>query len=133
MPHTSFESRPTLVTLGRSGVSTATVMQPVATIQPLGDALDIDADVELDYGPFLDTIERNFPDGRVEPTLLFETSRGCWWGEKAHCTFCGLNGATMSYRAMRREKALDLFASLFEYADRCSRFNCVDNIMAKNY
>lgn len=133
MPHTSFESRPTLVTLGRSGVSTATVMQPVATIQPLGDELDIDADVELDYSPFLDTIERNFPDGRVEPTLLFETSRGCWWGEKAHCTFCGLNGATMSYRAMRREKALDLFSSLFEYAGRCSRFNCVDNIMAKNY
>ena len=133
VPHTSFESRPTLVTLGRSGVSTATVMQPVATIQPLGDELDIDADVELDYSPFLDTIERNFPDGRVEPTLLFETSRGCWWGEKAHCTFCGLNGTTMSYRAMRREKALDLFSSLFEYAGRCSRFNCVDNIMAKNY
>lgn len=133
MSHTPFESRPTLVTLGRSGVSTATVMQPVATIQPLGDELDIDADVELNYTPFLDTIERNFPDGRVEPTLLFETSRGCWWGEKAHCTFCGLNGATMSYRAMRREKALDLFASLFEYAGRCSRFNCVDNIMAKNY
>jgi magnesium-protoporphyrin IX monomethyl ester (oxidative) cyclase len=39
----------------------------------------------------------------------------------------------MNYRAMSREKALELFNSLFEYADRCSRFNCVDNILARNY
>ena len=30
----------------------------------------------------------------VAPTLLFETSRGCWWGAKSHCTFCGLNGGS---------------------------------------
>ena len=23
--------------------------------------------------------------------LLYETARGCWWGAKSHCTFCGLN------------------------------------------
>ena len=136
-PHAESASGPALITLGRAGVATAAATKTVATaattIQPFGDELDIDADVELDYGPFLDTFERDFPDRRVEPTLLFETSRGCWWGEKAHCTFCGLNGATMSYRAMSREKALDQFASLFKYAGRCSRYNCVDNIMARNY
>src|SRR5690606_20604595 len=26
----------------------------------------------------------------VEVWLPFESSRGCWWGEKSHCTFCGL-------------------------------------------
>lgn len=31
--------------------------------------------------------------------LRLETSRGCWWGEKKHCTFCGLNDATMSFRS----------------------------------
>ena len=135
VPHAEVTSAPALVALGRTGVSTAAATRTVAaaTIQPLGDELDIDADVDLDYGPFLDTFERNFPDRQIEPTLLFETSRGCWWGEKAHCTFCGLNGATMSYRAMSKEKALDLFASLFKYADRCSRYNCVDNIMARSY
>jgi len=35
----------------------------------------------------------------IEPHLLFESSRGCWWGEKAHCTFCGLNGGLMKYRS----------------------------------
>lgn len=99
----------------------------------IGEELDIDAGVVLDYGDFLDTFEANFPDGEVEPILLFETSRGCWWGERAHCTFCGLNGESMAYRAMRPDKAIEQFESMFKYADRASRINCVDNILAKNY
>src|SRR5262245_14428420 len=31
--------------------------------------------------------------------ILFESSRGCWWGAKSHCTFCGLNGSTMLFRS----------------------------------
>jgi ribosomal peptide maturation radical SAM protein 1 len=31
----------------------------------------------------------------AEPCVLLETSRGCWWGEKSHCTFCGLNSQSM--------------------------------------
>ena len=27
-----------------------------------------------------------------------ETSRGCWWGQKHHCIFCGLNRDSMGYR-----------------------------------
>jgi radical SAM superfamily enzyme YgiQ (UPF0313 family) len=34
----------------------------------------------------------------VSPGLVIETSRGCWWGEKFQCTFCGLNRSTMKYR-----------------------------------
>ncbi len=99
----------------------------------IGEDLDIDAGVMLDYGPFLDAVEREFPNREVEPILLFETSRGCWWGERAHCTFCGLNGMTMSYRAMSPEKAIEQFESMFAYADRVSRIDCVDNILAKSY
>lgn len=33
------------------------------------------------------------------PWLMLEASRGCWWGAKSHCTFCGLNGSTMRFRA----------------------------------
>ena len=39
------------------------------------------------------------------PTLALETSRGCWWGAKHHCTFCGLNGGTMQYRSKSPERA----------------------------
>lgn len=34
----------------------------------------------------------------IEPQIPVETSRGCWWGEKHHCTFCGLNGLSMTSR-----------------------------------
>ena len=37
--------------------------------------------------------------------LPFETSRGCWWGAKQHCTFCGLNGAAMAFRSKSAERA----------------------------
>jgi ribosomal peptide maturation radical SAM protein 1 len=105
-------------------------LKPVSAI---GDELDIEAPIDLDYAPYLAAVEKNFPDKRVKPVLLFETSRGCWWGEKAHCTFCGLNGQTMNYRAMSPRKALEQFDKLFAYATDCSRFSCVDNIMPKSY
>jgi ribosomal peptide maturation radical SAM protein 1 len=34
-----------------------------------------------------------------EPRLVVEGSRGCWWGAKHHCTFCGLNGSFMEFRS----------------------------------
>jgi ribosomal peptide maturation radical SAM protein 1 len=67
------------------------------------------------------------------PALLFETSRGCWWGEKAHCTFCGLNGQTMAYRSMEPDKAVELIDVLFKYADSCDCFESVDNILPHHY
>jgi ribosomal peptide maturation radical SAM protein 1 len=103
------------------------------SIAPMGAELDIDTPVPLDYGSFLDTLEANFPNGRVKPVLFFETSRGCWWRARAHCTFCGLNGASMKYRAMKPELARAQFQDLFKYANRVSRFDCVDNIMPKEY
>ena len=99
----------------------------------LGEELSIDVKIELDYRSFLDAVRTNFPNNSVKPFLLFETSRGCWWGEKAHCTFCGLNGGTMAYRSMAPENALALINSLFKYAEECSRLECVDNILPRNY
>lgn len=99
----------------------------------LGPERPIDDVVLLDYTPFLDAFERQYPLGTVEPTLLFETSRGCWWGAKAHCTFCGLNGSTMTYRSMSAAHALEQFQRLFEYAPRCPKLSCVDNILPKSY
>ncbi|HEY3919475.1 MAG TPA: RiPP maturation radical SAM C-methyltransferase [Stellaceae bacterium] len=102
-------------------------------IAVLGAELDIDEPVALDYQPFLDLFQQHFPNRELEPALFFETSRGCWWGARAHCTFCGLNGGTMDYRAMKPQHALDLMNSLFVHADRVSRFDSVDNIMPKEY
>ncbi len=99
----------------------------------IGEELDINIKVGLDYEPFLNTFEKNFSGRNLKPILYFETSRGCWWGERAHCTFCGLNGTTMQYRAMSPERTIEQFKSLFKYSSRCDYFECVDNIMPKSY
>lgn len=104
-----------------------------AAQRSIGDELPMDVPIELDYQPFLQTVEKNFPDGKIRPVLPFETSRGCWWGEKAHCTFCGLNGATMAYRSMSAERAIGLFEGLFKHSDKVSRLEAVDNILPKSY
>jgi ribosomal peptide maturation radical SAM protein 1 len=66
------------------------------------------------------------------PTVLIETSRGCWWGDKSHCTFCGLNGATLAYRSKSSARALEEMRFL---SDRwqTDRIEVVDNILDMRY
>ncbi len=61
--------------------------------------------------------------------LPFEASRGCWWGQKHHCTFCGLNAEGMGYRA---KSATRVEASVRQLARRypVRRMNATDNILA---
>lgn len=99
----------------------------------LGDEFDINTPLKISYSSFLNALEKNFPDGTVEPALLFETSRGCWWGEISNCTFCGLNGKTMNYRTLTPDNAIKQFQFIFEYYPKVTKYECVDNIMPKNY
>jgi ribosomal peptide maturation radical SAM protein 1 len=71
--------------------------------------------------------------GAVEtPTLALETSRGCWWGQKHHCTFCGLNGEGMEYRSKSPQRALAEIDSLLSaYPSR--KLYAVDNILDFRY
>src|SRR5262249_36631233 len=70
--------------------------------------------------------------GAVSPTLLVETARGCWWGERSHCTFCGLNGATMTFRSKTPDRVLEEITTLRErYGVRT--FSVVDDIIDMSY
>jgi ribosomal peptide maturation radical SAM protein 1 len=65
---------------------------------------------------------------KVTPSLLVETSRGCWWGEKHLCTFCGLNGEGISFRGKTSERVLqDLEVTTRRYD--LYRLEAVDNIL----
>ncbi len=102
-------------------------------VHEIGEELDVNSYVPLDYGDFLKRLDDAYPADAMPPSLLFETSRGCWWGERSHCTFCGLNGLTLNYRGMQPPKALELFADLFKHAPGITRFEAVDNIMPREY
>jgi ribosomal peptide maturation radical SAM protein 1 len=105
---------------------------------PIGAERDIDDFFEPDYQSFVTSLTSK-PDlvaaqtENTKPILYFETSRGCWWGARSHCTFCGLNGLTIDYRTMSPEVALRQFRWLFSFAPWCTNFHCVDNIMPKSY
>lgn len=99
----------------------------------IGEELPLDDLVALDYSPFMRLVEERYGERGLDVTLPFETSRGCWWGQRAHCTFCGLNGLTMNYRSMSPPDAVGLVSSLFEFSPRVARLESVDNIMPKEY
>jgi ribosomal peptide maturation radical SAM protein 1 len=67
-----------------------------------------------------------------QPRIFFETSRGCWWGEKKHCTFCGLNGQTMRFRSKSAPRALAELTFLAERYPGCD-VQVVDNILDMRY
>jgi ribosomal peptide maturation radical SAM protein 1 len=70
------------------------------------------------------------PHGEV--LLPIETARGCWWGAKHHCTFCGLNRAGMEFRAKAPQQVIDMLETLARRYGRLD-FNAIDNIMAPEY
>ncbi len=45
-------------------------------------------------------------------TLPIETSRGCWWGQKHHCVFCGIDDETMQFRARSSENTIAMLDEL---------------------
>lgn len=98
-----------------------------------GDEKPLDEYIPLNYRDFIETYDANFPDLKDAKLLLFETSRGCWWGERLHCTFCGLNGQSMGYRSMSADVAIRQFEAMFEYADDVTHFSSVDNIIPQKY
>ncbi|MFO0665154.1 MAG: RiPP maturation radical SAM C-methyltransferase [Polyangiaceae bacterium] len=69
---------------------------------------------------------------RLDRGIPFETARGCWWGAKHHCTFCGLNGSTMRFRAKSAERVRNELGELVRRY-RNYRLFAVDNIVDFSY
>jgi len=67
-----------------------------------------------------------------EVLLPIETARGCWWGVKNHCTFCGLNRAGMEFRSKRVENVIEQLDALSQRYGILD-FNAIDNIIEPEY
>jgi ribosomal peptide maturation radical SAM protein 1 len=82
------------------------------------------------YQEFFKRLERSPLRAELWPevAILFESSRGCWWGAKSHCTFCGLNGSLMPFRTKPPARVVDEilgFAAEYKILD----FVAVDDII----
>jgi ribosomal peptide maturation radical SAM protein 1 len=93
---------------------------------------DMDALAIPNYSDFFKQFRASRFAASWQPSLFFETSRGCWWGERQHCTFCGLNGTTMRFRSKSQRRALDELVQLAKKYPR-SDVQVVDNILDMKY
>ncbi|GAA1649588.1 RiPP maturation radical SAM C-methyltransferase [Actinoplanes couchii] len=79
-----------------------------------------------DYSDFVSQFRASGLDEAL--WLPFESSRGCWWGERVICSFCGLNGENVIYR---RKPAARVAEELLLLSDRhgVDQFCATDNIL----
>ncbi|GAA4518302.1 RiPP maturation radical SAM C-methyltransferase [Nonomuraea ferruginea] len=108
----------------RDGASVRT--PPAAPITDL-DALPVPC-----FDAYFDALRDSAEGAAVRPRLLLETSRGCWWGARHHCTFCGLNGQAMTFRSKSPERVLDEIEHLTR-RHGLTRAGVVDNILDMRY
>ena len=87
-----------------------------------------------DYDEFFARLEESGLGDTLAPLveIPFESARGCWWGERSHCMFCGLNGTSMQYRSKSAERTAGELIALAR-RHRHLRFRAVDNIIDLGY
>jgi ribosomal peptide maturation radical SAM protein 1 len=115
----------------RDGVLPA---QPVVECAPLAE---LDTTPVPDFSAYFASIEDARRDGdplasELPSALPVETSRGCWWGAKKHCTFCGLNGKEIGYRAKSVDRIVSEFDELVA-RHGIRKLQATDNIMPLSF
>jgi magnesium-protoporphyrin IX monomethyl ester (oxidative) cyclase len=99
---------------------------------PRASMANLDASPIPDFDDYFAALEKHPGKRFIAPGLLIETSRGCWWGEIKHCTFCGLNGGGMNYRSKSPERAIAEYRHLSRRYG-ITRYLVVDNILDRKY
>jgi ribosomal peptide maturation radical SAM protein 1 len=94
--------------------------------------LEMDRLPTPEYADYFDQFGTSRFEKEWQPGLYFESSRGCWWGERMHCAFCGLNGTTMQYRSKSSGRALDELRDLSQRYPGCD-VQVTDNILDMKY
>lgn len=86
------------------------------------------------YDEYFERLGRTSFAARIyrDVTILYESARGCWWGERSHCSFCGISDHALSFRAKSPERVL---IELDQLARRHGRldFFFVDYILNRAY
>jgi ribosomal peptide maturation radical SAM protein 1 len=109
---------------------------PAGRVLTGSPCVDMDALPTPDFAEYFDQRQCFLPDSpyTADDTLWlpYESSRGCWWGQKHHCTFCGINGGGMQFREKSADRVItELQALSASFPSR--RFCMVDNIMPYQY
>lgn len=85
--------------------------KPNRRVVHCGIVPDLDTIPIVDYSEYYEQMQYFLPESiytkGYQIVLPYETSRGCWWGQKKQCTFCGMNGEGIEYRKKSERKVLE--------------------------
>jgi ribosomal peptide maturation radical SAM protein 1 len=73
--------------------------------QGRGQSPELDALPYPDFDEYFKVLKKWTPDYLSVASLSLELSRGCWWGKKSQCIFCGLNCKHLDYRRKSPKRA----------------------------
>jgi ribosomal peptide maturation radical SAM protein 1 len=94
--------------------------------------VDMDALPLPDYDDYFERLAAGPLMGAFVPRIPFETARGCWWGEKSRCSFCGQASGALGFRHKGAARALAELEELTGRYPGCLVF-MTDEIVAKDY
>jgi ribosomal peptide maturation radical SAM protein 1 len=86
---------------------------------------------EISYDSYFQRLIRLNLLEKLNPWVPFESSRGCWYGQKTQCTFCGLH-ETMEFRSWKADAVLAELERLYSRY-KIPRFYAVDLILPRDY
>jgi len=85
-----------------------------------------------EYRDYYEELKASGFDAYIKPSVVMESSRGCWWAMRNKCTFCGLNNPQAGYRSKSPERFLKEVEHLGDnYGTH--RYILVDNIIDMSY
>lgn len=117
---------------GITGVVVRQGAESVVPARSTDPVEDMDSLPLPDFDDFFATHAASPAARTTTPAVVFETARGCWWGARQHCTFCGLNGQTLAFRSKSQGRALDELRYLVE-RHGCRDVANADNILDMRY
>jgi len=78
-----------------------------------------------EYDDYFSFLQEKVPDLIAQCILPLEFSRGCWWGQKKQCVFCGVCRDSLHYRYKSPQRCEDEIATLTRRYG-CTKVHAVD-------
>lgn len=114
------------------GVSARCGSELIAGDETASPVVDLNGSPTPDFSDYVRGLETYGFKTKIPLHLYYESSRGCWWGAKHHCTFCGLNGSSMAFRKKSAERVYQEILHLAQ-TYRCLSLFAADNILPPEY
>lgn len=103
---------------------------------PLGNGAlpvrDLDSLPYPDFTDYFEQLEASSLDFAKPSALPFEASRGCWYGVKRQCTFCGYNGGSLLFRKKSSERVRQEIVHLISHYG-VHQLYATDSILDQRY